>query len=141
VCRTLCHESLGHDPRFATAVLREENSAALVAILDEIFRQRTRDEWGRRFDEADLIWAPVLLPQEIIDSEQAKEAEVFFDATHPAVGSFRLLRSPINFSRTPARFRRRAPFLGEHTSEVLKEAGFTDEQIGDMKSSGAVGPA
>jgi crotonobetainyl-CoA:carnitine CoA-transferase CaiB-like acyl-CoA transferase len=133
VCLALGDQQLREDPRYSTAELRKSHSREMVEALDRIFRTRTRDEWDRRFQEADLIWAPVMMPQEIIETEQGREA--FFDAEHPAVGHYRLLRSPINFSRTPGRFRRRAPNHGEHTVEVLREIGMTPDEIERVTNS------
>jgi crotonobetainyl-CoA:carnitine CoA-transferase CaiB-like acyl-CoA transferase len=138
VCQALGRPDIGEDPRFETAKLRETHSAELVSILDGIIRTRSRDEWDAIFEKGDLIWAPVLMPEDIMTSEQAQENGVFFKAEHPAVGTYPLLRSPINFSRTPARFRRRAPNLGEHTAEILAEAGFTPEQVDSYMATGEI---
>lgn len=143
VCTALGHEELIPDPRFATAALRKTNTREAVAILDQIFLERPRAEWEARLDAHGLIWAPVLLPHEVVESEQARVNKLFFDAEHsdPSIGKYRLLRSPLTFSRTPARFKRHAPALGEHTQEVLAELGYGAEDIDRiLAAQGGIAP-
>ncbi|PJG45051.1 hypothetical protein CAF53_25875 (plasmid) [Sphingobium sp. LB126] len=131
ICRALGHEELVDDARFATAKARHANVRETVAMLDTVFQERTLGEWEPRLDAHKLVWAPVLLPDEVVASEQVRANGYFFDAEHsdPSLGKYRLLRSPLSFSRTPARFRRHAPALGEHTREVLGELGYDAQSI------------
>jgi crotonobetainyl-CoA:carnitine CoA-transferase CaiB-like acyl-CoA transferase len=62
------------------------------------------------------------------------------EVDHPTLGRIKALGSPIKMSDTPVDVRRRAPLLGEHTIEVLREAGFDDREIDELRRSKAVGP-
>jgi crotonobetainyl-CoA:carnitine CoA-transferase CaiB-like acyl-CoA transferase len=77
---------------------------------------------------------------DVIHLEEREQGDPYrtIVSEHPAVGTYPLLRSPMNFSRTPARFRRRAPNLGEHTAEILAEAGFTPEQVDGYLATGEI---
>jgi crotonobetainyl-CoA:carnitine CoA-transferase CaiB-like acyl-CoA transferase len=108
----------------------------------EIFRSRSRDEWRAFADSNDCCIEPVLDLDEALDSELVREREMVVEVDQPEIGPVRLLGSPLKLSRTPAQPRRPAPALGEHTDEVLREAGYDDGQIAAMKESGAAaGPS
>ena len=66
----------------------------------------------------------------------AREMEV--EVEHPALGRLRTLGTPIKMSETPLNPRRRAPLLGEHTVEVLRDAGLDEEAIGKLREAGAI---
>ncbi len=103
----------------------------------EIFRSRSRDEWRAFADSNDCCIEPVLDLGEALDSELVREREMVVEVDQPEIGPVRLLGSPLKLSRTPAQPRRPAPALGEHTDEVLREAGYGDGEIAAMKESGA----
>ena len=107
--------------------------------IAEVFRARTKDEWAAFNDEHDCCIEPVLDLDEALDSELVRAREMVVELDQPEIGPVRLLGHPVKFSATPADPRRPAPALGEHTSDVLGEAGFSDDEIADLLSSGAVG--
>jgi len=108
----------------------------------EIFRSRTREEWRAFADEHDCCIEPVLDLDEALDSELVRQREMVVEMEQPEVGAVRLLGVPVKMSRTPGRADRAAPAFGEHTDEVLREAGYSPEEIEVMKESGAAaGPA
>ncbi|HSI81749.1 MAG TPA: CoA transferase [Solirubrobacterales bacterium] len=104
----------------------------------EIFRSRTRDEWRAFNDEHDCCIEPVLDLDQALDSELVREREMVVELDQPHVGPVRQLGVPVKMSRTPGTADVPAPALGEHTREVLSEAGFADEEIEAMLASGAV---
>ena len=110
--------------------------------IAEIFRSRTRDEWRAFNDEHDAMIEPVLGLDEALDSELVREREMVVEMEQPELGPVRLLGLPIKLSRTPGDAARAAPALGEHTEEVLREAGLGDEEIAALIESGAAaGPS
>ncbi|MDP3747379.1 MAG: CaiB/BaiF CoA-transferase family protein [Phenylobacterium sp.] len=124
------------DPRFRDDEGRKANTAALVAALDEGFGQVDYAELSRRLTEADLVWAPLQTPQELAGDPLAEAAGCFVEAPDGRGGSF---RSPA----TPARFPGwepvlgAPPSLGQHTAEVLAEAGLDPGQIARLVEIGA----
>jgi alpha-methylacyl-CoA racemase len=108
----------------------------------EVFRSRTRAEWKAFNDEHDCCIEPVLEIDEALDSELVREREMVVEMEQPGLGTIRQLGMPVKMSRTPADPTRPAPAFGEHTDEVLAEAGYSAEEIAAMKKSGAAaGPS
>jgi alpha-methylacyl-CoA racemase len=108
----------------------------------DVFRSRTRDEWAAFNDEHDAMIEPVLGLDEALASKLVREREMVVELEQPGLGPVRLLGLPIKLSRTPGDPTRPAPALGEHTEEVLREAGFAADEVASLFESGAVaGPS
>jgi alpha-methylacyl-CoA racemase len=107
-----------------------------------VFRARSREEWKAFNDEHDCCIEPVLDLDEALDSELVRARRMVVEMEQPALGTVRQLGAPVKMSRTPADPTRPAPAFGENTGEVLREAGYTDEEIAAMLESGAAaGPS
>ncbi len=102
-----------------------------------VFRERTRDEWKAFNDEHDAMIEPILDLDEALDSELVREREMVVEIEQPQLGPVRLLGLPVKLSRTAGDPTRPAPALGEHTEEVLAEAGLAAEEIAALIESGA----
>ncbi len=99
-------------------------------------------EWKAFNDEHDCCIEPVLDLDEALDSELVRGREMVVEMEQPGLGTVRQLGVPVKMSRTPGDPTRPAPAFGEHTDEVLREAGYSDEEIAAMKESGAAaGPS
>jgi alpha-methylacyl-CoA racemase len=109
------------------------------ARIAEVFRTKTKAEWAAFNDEHDCCIEPVLDLDEALDSELVRAREMVIELDQPELGPVRLLGTPLKFSRTPGDPTRPAPALGEHTAEVLAEAGFSEEEIAALLESGAIG--
>jgi crotonobetainyl-CoA:carnitine CoA-transferase CaiB-like acyl-CoA transferase len=103
----------------------------------EVFRSRTRDEWLAFNDEHDCCIEPVLDVGEALESELVRAREMVTSIEQPGLGEVRQLGVPVKMSRTPGDPTRPAPAFGEHTDEVLREAGYSAEEIAAMRESGA----
>jgi alpha-methylacyl-CoA racemase len=102
-----------------------------------VFRSRTRNEWKAFNDEHDCCIEPVLDVDEALDSELVRARRMVVEMEQPGLGTVRQLGAPVKMSRTPADPTRPAPAFGEHTEEVLREAGYSAEEVGAMLESGA----
>ena len=112
------------------------------AEVERIFLERTRDEWQAFASEHDCCLEPVLDLDEALDSELVRAREMVVELDQPGAGKVKQLGVPVKLSRTPGGARAPGPVLGEHTDEVLAAAGYSEEEIGALKESGAVaGPA
>jgi len=110
------------DPRFATNADRLRNREALLALLGAHFAGQQAGHWLERLKAADIPSGPVNALDEVLDDPQVQHRGMIVDFDHP-MGAVTLLGSPLHLSGTPITYRRRPPLLGEHTEEVLAEAG------------------
>jgi alpha-methylacyl-CoA racemase len=118
----------------------ERPGSAAHAEVEQVFLQRTRDEWAAFNDEHDCCLEPVLGLDEALESELVRAREMVATLDQPGVADpVRLLGVPVKFSRTPGDpAQRPGPVLGEHTDEVLRAAGYDDDAIAALKEAGAV---
>jgi crotonobetainyl-CoA:carnitine CoA-transferase CaiB-like acyl-CoA transferase len=117
------------DPRFATGSARADNIEAAYAIVTAGMRQRTNAEWLKLLRAADLPHGPANSLEDLVHDPYLEEIEFFRKVEHPTEGPMTLLGIPVTYYGTPATIRRLAPHLGEHTREVLAEAGLTEAEI------------
>jgi alpha-methylacyl-CoA racemase len=117
-------------------------SEAHLAV-SEIFAQRTREQWRAFASEHDCCLEPVLDLDEALSSELVAAREMVVELAQPGADrAVKLLGVPVKLSRTPGDpTRAPGPALGEHTDQVLAQAGFTSEQIAGLHESGAVAGA
>jgi len=133
VVRAVDRPDLLRDPCFDGMAARRKNCAALVEILDAIFRTRPIAEWGPIFDRAGVWWAPVLTTEEVIADPQVEAAGAFVDVPLGDGTSARMLATPVDFSDTRWAPRATSPELGQHSEEILLELGYDWERIGALK--------
>jgi crotonobetainyl-CoA:carnitine CoA-transferase CaiB-like acyl-CoA transferase len=108
---------------------RSARSKEVYALLATITRTRTTAEWMKLCHELDIPATPVYGLDQLPDHPQLKSVGLFQTAEHPSEGTVRYVRPATKFSASPASVRRLAPMLGEHSSEILREAGFGNDQI------------
>jgi crotonobetainyl-CoA:carnitine CoA-transferase CaiB-like acyl-CoA transferase len=129
---------LRDDPRFSTNADRMRNLAALTAALTPLFQRRSSAEWLRRLQEAGVPAGPVLEVSQVHADAQALAREMIVETVHPTAGRVKAIGLPIKFSDTPGGVRRAAPLFGQHTREVLREHGFSDTEIDQLATLGAI---
>jgi crotonobetainyl-CoA:carnitine CoA-transferase CaiB-like acyl-CoA transferase len=135
--RALGLDALAEDPRFADFRARLKNVGALVEALDEGFAALTLEEAGERLTKADIIWGPLNAPRDVATDPLAEAAGCFVDAVDADGDAFRQPASPARFPGAHDGPKRRAPRLGEHTREVLAEAGYDEAAIDRLVAEGA----
>ena len=133
----LDREDLVDDPRFATLVPALEDVETLRTIIDDVFPSRTTEEWEQRLRSAGQRYGSVKTYEEVVSDDTNLANGYIVEVEHPTYGSISVVGNPIGMSETPTRVGVVAPELGEHTEEVLLEAGFTWEEIDQMRTDGA----
>ena len=126
------------DPRFSDAEKIAANSAQLTAILDEVFNSQPMAHWREVFDHVYIPFGVVQTPSEVIKDPQLRENGVIVPLEGAEGNLKSTISSPIQVhgvNKVPAK---RAPDLGEHNEEVLKQLGFDAKQIDGLRASGAI---
>jgi len=130
---------LADDNRFATNQQRMKNRVELIEALESVFVTRGTDEWVRLLNEAGIPAGPLLDVLAMHEDPQANAREMVVDVEHPLAGTVKTLGSPVKFHGTPGGVRQAAPLMGQHSREVLLEAGYSDTAIQSLIESGVLG--
>ncbi len=112
----------------------------LIAKLDELFATKPAREWVELLRRRDMILEVVQEYSELADDPQVAENEMIGTLDHPSHGAMRMVGPAVNLHRTPGSIQRAAPVFCQHTEEVLLEAGFSWEEIEDLRTEGVIGP-
>jgi len=135
----LGHPELFEDPRFADAPSRRKSGPEVVAKLDEIFRERTLEEWCERLQDAEFTWAPVQRPEEVVKDPQAFAAGGFVDVPLKTGGSYQGPAMPAGFVNFEGEAdglpRSQSPDLGEHTDAILAEIGYSPADVAGLRAA------
>lgn len=131
-------DALARDPRFAVNQGRMANLPALVAALEAHFKTRTTEEWIAALSKAGIPAGPVLSIGEMHVHPQTIAREMAPVVEHRVAGRMQTIGLPVKFSGTPGGVRQAAPVLGQHTREVLAEAGYGEAEIDALVAAGAV---
>ena len=136
-CAAAGREDLVRDERFAGGKARRANARVLCAELEAGFSALPFAEIARRLDAADLVWAPLQTPAEVAADPQVAAAGAWVEVDDGQGGTHRGPAAPAVFPGEPAGIRPPAPALGQHTREVLSQAGYGEAQIEAMFAEGA----
>lgn len=115
------------DPRFASLETRTQHAEEMGRFLADHMPMRGTREWIALLEEADIPCSPVNAIEDLFEDPHLKAVGLFEEREHPALGTQKVARFPINFSRSPATIRRLAPLLGEHTDDVRAELARDEE--------------
>ena len=139
-CTALDREDLVDDDRFSTNADRVANRDALDSLLADEFAEYGTNEILPLFDEHDVPASDVHDMADIFDAPQVEARRMHRDVEHPTAGTVEMPGSPMHFSSTPTTIRRYPPRLGEHTRDLLREAGYENGAIEDLIEDDVVAP-
>ena len=138
LCKAMELEHLLDDPRYRDNESRAQNSEDLYSLIDGIMSTRPREEWLETFRAFDVPSMPILDRNEVFDHPQMTENEMFASVHHPEVGRVDMFNVPVRLSETPGAIKTRAPLLGEHTEEVLRELGYSEAETSELRAKGVI---
>ncbi|MDG2304359.1 MAG: CoA transferase [Candidatus Binatia bacterium] len=138
MCRVLDREDLITDPRCVTIIDRFMNAETLFPEIEGEIAKWTTHELVDRANEFGAPLAPANGIPEMMADPQAIHSKIVVEVDHESAGRFRYLRSPARFSDTPTAFRAHPPKLGEHNEQVLREIGYSAEEIAALREAGAI---
>lgn len=138
LCMIMDREDLINDPRFNTDLARWENRDAVYEVVEAWTSQHTKDELTEILG-GKVPLAPVLDAEGIFADPHFEARDMLCDVENPRTGrTSKVTGSAVKLSRTPAQIRHRAPLLGEHSQEILRDAGLTDSEISELADLGVV---
>ncbi len=137
-CVALERQAWLADPRFATDALRVANRAELSALITDVFATAPVAHWVDVLNGAGVPAGPVYTVPQMFDDPQVRHMGATAQATSAGGKTSTFLTQPVHLERTPASVHAVAPDCGEHTDEVLREAGLDDAQIGRLRELGVV---
>ena len=137
-CRVLGNETLATDPKFATNDSRLAHHDELKARVEAALAAATAAEWVARFEASQVAAGPIYEFDEVFEDPQVKHLDLVAEVDQPGYGKAKMLAFPVRASATPARIRRPAPLLGEHTAEVLGELGLPKAEIERLAAAGVI---
>ena len=128
------------DVRFADQKARGANASQLTEILDQVFVSRPLAQWREAFDQANITYGVVRHPSEAMTDPQLLANDIIVPLEGAGENLKQTISSPLKVhgvAKVPAR---RAPDIGEHNDEVLKELGFTSTDIEGLRAGGTIPP-
>ena len=131
------HPELLDDPRFADPQSMAENSATLTALLEGVFRSQPLAHWKDLLDRERITYGVIQTPEEAADDPQLRANDIVVPL-HGDDKMKEIISSPINVRGLPKARATRAPELGEHNDEILRELGFSGDEIERLRAAGAI---
>ncbi len=129
------------DERFSSHTARARHIDEAYCLVSDVMATNTSEHWLQAFSDADIPAAPLYGVDDLIADPHLRQVGMLKDLQHPSEGAIRSPAPVGSYSKTPLSIRRHAPRLGEHTQEVLREAGLADEAIAGLLGTGAAAAA
>jgi len=126
------------DPRFGDPVKQATNAAQLRAILDDVFAKQPMQHWREVFDKAHITYGAILDPAEVVNDPQLRANDIVVPLEGAGGKLTHTISSPMQVHGVAKEPARRAPSLGEHNDEILKQIGFDAGQIETLYAGGTV---
>ena len=133
LCKALGAEELLARPEYADGALRSQHRAQCHKDIAEFTRRKTTREWVEIFDKGSVASGPIYKMNEVFADPQVKHLGMAVPVKHPVLGDIELVGQPFGLTRTPSEIRSATPERGEHTDEVMRELGYSDGQIADLR--------
>jgi formyl-CoA transferase len=138
LCRAIGQEALIDDPRFKVPGDRKARQDELASLLEETFTTDTTENWLKMLEEAGVVAGPIYNMDQVYKDPQVLARKMLVDLEDPDLGTIHNIGIPVKLSATPGQIRTRAPMLGEHSSEILLERGFSKAEVGELVEAGVV---
>jgi crotonobetainyl-CoA:carnitine CoA-transferase CaiB-like acyl-CoA transferase len=139
LCELVGRPELASDERFATVRARVANREALISLLGEILREKPSRWWIQELEAVGVPCGPINDLADVFADPHVRERGLRIELPHPVAGTVPGVANPIRLSRTPVRYEKHPPMLGEHTFEVLVEAaGATETELRALEDAGVI---
>jgi formyl-CoA transferase/CoA:oxalate CoA-transferase len=128
-CKVINMENIMDDPKFVTNAKRVENRKELIAILSKIIETKTGAEWLKLLEDAGIPAGPIYTLDKLFSDPQVLHRKMMVELTHPKAGKIKVTGVPVKLSEAPGEITTPPPLLGQHNKEVLKDLGYSAEEI------------
>lgn len=136
--RLIGREDLADDPDIAVPAKRNARTTELYGLIEQAMPAKTTREWVALLLEADILFGEVLTPEQLVTDPHLDATGLFALVDHPTEGRIRLMNSPVYSSEAPTRLAQLPPTLGQHSREILTDAGLDGAAIDALVASGHV---
>ncbi|MFY7864345.1 CaiB/BaiF CoA transferase family protein [Roseateles sp.] len=137
-CCIAGHPEWAQDPRFSSNAARVRHRDTLTPLIAQALRSKSRDAWLSALEAAHVPCGPINNLAQTFADPQVQARQMCAHVPHPLNPELRLVASPIKLSATPVSYRRAPPTLGQHTQQLLSEAGLSEAEINALLASGVV---
>jgi crotonobetainyl-CoA:carnitine CoA-transferase CaiB-like acyl-CoA transferase len=134
-CEAIGEPGLAAEPKFMKATSRIENRELLTPTLEAKFATNTKAYWLDVLGRADIPSGPVNELDEVFADPQVQHLQAAAKLKHPVLGEIRVVNQAVGLSRTPATMASATPEIGQHTDEVLAEAGYSAAEIAALRKN------
>jgi crotonobetainyl-CoA:carnitine CoA-transferase CaiB-like acyl-CoA transferase len=138
LCKAIGRDDLAQDPRFGSWIARRDHADVLMPLLESAFASKPAAEWLRILAAHDIPAAGTQSLQQFMQDPAVLHHKMIVKYDHPELGPLSLMGQPLRFSETQAPDAGPPPMLGQHTSEVLRQAGYADPEIAELRRRGVV---
>ncbi|HEV2054673.1 MAG TPA: CoA transferase [Methylomirabilota bacterium] len=137
-CDVAGRPALADDPRFATRADRLANRKELTALLEIAIAERTIEEWMAALEPIDVLCAPINDYAQLVRHPAVRATRMIVEQEHPRAGRFTTMAPAVKLEKTPGTIRTGAPALGEHSREILGEAGLAPAELDALAAQGII---
>jgi crotonobetainyl-CoA:carnitine CoA-transferase CaiB-like acyl-CoA transferase len=138
LCTALGKQDWLDDERFKTNAGRVAHRALLEGMIEAYFLEHTADELLERLIPAGMPCSAAYKVSDVMASEHAKARGSVLEIDYPGIGPVKSAANPIKLSGAPVETRQKAPGIGEHTVEIMREVGYSDDEIAALKTAKAI---
>ena len=125
-------------PEFRLNADRVRNRSEINATVQALFSTQPVSHWVELLNRSSIPCGPVYTVPEMFEDEQVRHLGVAAPVVRPDGSTIRVISQPVTLERTPATLQSSAPRIGEHSSEILREVGYSDEEIGQLEAEGVI---
>ena len=138
LCKRLGMEDLPGHTKFETNAERVKNKEELRQIIESRLANKASEDWVEILNEGGIACGPIYTIDQVFKSRHILHREMLLETDHASAGPINLIGFPVKMSKTPCKTNLPPPYLSQHSSEVLKELNYSEEEIKELKQKGIV---